>query len=69
MNEVRERQHAISLMSNLRNKKEEKKTQTTIHILNYREQIDGYQKAGGSGNGLNRRWGLRSALVTMSTNT
>ena len=41
-------------------KKREGEKQTKKQTLYYREQADGYRSKGG---GLNRIWGLRSALV------
>lgn len=43
-----------------------KERQTKKQTLNYREQMDGSQKADGVGDGRNRGWALRHALVIMS---
>ena len=47
--------------------REKKKRQTKKQTLNYREQMDGYQRGGGWGDGGNRWWRVRGELVVTST--
>lgn len=57
----------LNPMWNSRNKTNiGKERQTKKQTLNYREQMDGSQKADGVGDGRNRGWALRHALVIMS---
>lgn len=37
----------------------------SIYTLNYREQVDGYQRRGGWGMGGSRGWGLKSTSIMM----